>query len=113
MFFGNALCFLDGKGRGTVRADMAEINKPLDARLICNLCEHTRAFNVCTKQIAAPSLRTRTGEMVNLVHAAQGGMHTACVIQADNCHFHGNTTRQTRRIGRGTQEYAHLFTRFR
>jgi hypothetical protein len=92
---------------------VAEEDQPLDTRILCCLSERARPFNIGRDQIAAPSLGFGTGKVIDMVHAAQGCADTALVAQADDRYFDGNSLRDARGLGRGTEKYADLLSGFR
>lgn len=112
VFLGNALGFVDGKGRGAVGAEVADEDEPFDLGARGDLGEGARAFDIGGEEVAAASLRGGAGEVVDLVHAAQGGTQSALVAEGHDRHFHGDAFGQARRFGRGAQEYAHLLSAF-
>src|SRR5512144_1138681 len=97
VFLSDAFCLLHGKRRGTVRAEMAEEDQPLDTRVPGGLGEGARPFDVGDDEIAAPSLRCRAGEMGDLIHAAQRGPDTALIAQTDDRHLHRDSFWDARR----------------
>src|SRR5262245_876328 len=92
----NAFGFMDGKGRGAVRAQMAKENKPLYTGAGSNLRQCARALDVGFEQVALPSLGCRAGEVIYLVRTAQGSPYTAFIVQANYGHFHGYPFWQSR-----------------
>jgi hypothetical protein len=72
---------------------MAEKDKAFNVCARRDLCEGTRPFDVGGQQVAAPSLRRCAGEMIDLIHTAQGCTYAWLIIETDDGYFHWNATR--------------------
>src|SRR6266498_6095207 len=90
MFLSDTFCFLHGERGSAVCTEVTEKDEPLNARVLGCLGKRVRSFNIGGEHVATPPLRAGTGEMINLVYAAQCRADTALVIQTDHRHLHRN-----------------------
>ncbi len=103
-FLGDALGFERRESGHAVRAEVADVDDALHARVGGGLGQVLGAVNVGGEQVPAFAVSLGAGEVDDVVHAAEGGAQAARVVEAGNRHLERDAGRKPRRARRGADQ---------